>query len=94
MLRRITVPSVLPHFSAALRSALGMGWKAGIAAEVLTVPARSIGKNIFEAKLYLETTELFAWTLAVIVLSLIIERILLRLVGGMGRKGGGEAAGA
>lgn len=94
VLRRITVPSVLPHFSAALRSSLGMGWKAGIAAEVLTVPARSIGKNIFEAKLYLETTELFAWTLAVIVLSLIIERILLRLVGGMGRKGGGEAAGA
>lgn len=94
VLRRITIPSVLPHFRAALRSSLGMGWKAGIAAEVLTVPPLSIGKNIFEAKLYLETTELFAWTLTVIVLSLIIERILLRLVGRIGRKGGGEPAGA
>ncbi len=92
VLRHITIPSVLPHFRAALRSSLGMGWKAGIAAEVLTVPPLSIGKNIFEAKLYLETTELFAWTLAVIVLSLIIERVLLRLVGRIGREGGGSCA--
>ena len=88
VLRRITVPSVLPHFRAALRSSLGMGWKAGIAAEVLTVPALSIGKNIYEAKLYLETSELFAWTLTVILLSLMIEKLLLRLVGRIGLKGG------
>ena len=94
VLRRITIPSVLPHFRAALRSSLGMGWKAGIAAEVLTVPPLSIGKNIYEAKLYLETTELFAWTLTVIVLSLIIERILLRLAARIGQRGGAEAAGA
>ena len=94
VLRHITVPSVLPHFRAALRSSLGMGWKAGIAAEVLTVPPLSIGKNIYEAKLYLETTELFAWTLTVIVLSLLIERVLLRLVGRIGRKGGGACADA
>ena len=86
VLRRITVPSVLPYFRSALRASLGMGWKAGIAAEVLTVPQRSIGKNIFEAKLYLETTELFAWTLTVILLSLAIERLLLRLVSDGGRK--------
>ena len=79
-LRRIAVPSVLPHFRSALRSALGLGWKAGIAAEVLTVPKQSIGKMIYESKLYLETTELFAWTLTVILLSLLIERVLLRFV--------------
>ena len=78
--RRITVPSVLPHFRAALSSALGLGWKAGIAAEVLTVPKQAIGRMIYESKLYLETTELFAWTLAVILLSFVIERLLLRLV--------------
>lgn len=92
VLRRITIPSVLPHFRAALRSSLGMGWKAGIAAEVLTVPALSIGKNIYEAKLYLETSELFAWTLTVILLSLAIEKILLRLVDRIGLKGGEERA--
>lgn len=92
VLRHITIPSVLPHFRAALRSALGMGWKAGIAAEVLTVPQRSIGKMIYESKLYLETTELFAWTTVVVVLSLIIERLLLRLVRGAKRKGESERA--
>ena len=88
VLRRITVPSVLPYFRSALRASLGMGWKAGIAAEVLTVPQRSIGRNLFEAKLYLETSELFAWTLTVILLSLAIERLLLRLVADSGRKEG------
>ena len=88
VLRLITVPTVLPHFRSALSSALGLGWKAGIAAEVLTVPQNSIGKMIFESKLYLETTSLFAWTLTVILLSLVIERILLRLVGRIGRKEG------
>ena len=81
VLRRITWPSVQPHLRAALRSALGLGWKAGIAAEVLTVPALSIGKRIYEAKLYLETTELFAWTAAVVLVSLGIEKLLLRLIG-------------
>ena len=89
--RRITLPSVLPHLRAALCSALGLGWKAGVAAEVLTVPARSIGKRIYEAKIYLETTELFAWTAAVVLLSLVIERLLLRLVGRIGKKGGAHA---
>lgn len=91
VLRRITWPSVLPHLRAALRSALGLGWKAGIAAEVLTVPPLSIGKRIYDAKLYLETTELFAWTAAVVLVSLVIERVLLRLVDRPGRKDGSHA---
>ena len=84
VLRRIYVPSVLPHFRAACRTALGFGWKAGIAAEVLTVPRSSIGRMIGESKLYLQTTDLFAWTLAVILLSVLIEKILMRLVARIG----------
>ena len=86
--RRITLPTVLPHLRSALSSALGLGWKAGIAAEVLTVPQPSIGKMIFDSKLYLETTSLFAWTTAVILISLVIEKLLLRLIRQGGRKDG------
>ena len=86
VLHRIVWPSLLPYLRSALRSALGLGWKAGIAAEVLTVPPFSIGKSIYEAKLYLETTELFSWTATVVLLSFLIERVLLRLVDGIGRK--------
>ena len=92
VLRALTLPTVLPHFRAAMRSTLGLGWKAGIAAEVLTVPHRSIGKMIYESKLYLETTELFAWTLTVVVLSLVIERLLLRLISGVDGRGEGSRA--
>lgn len=81
ILRRITLPSVLPSFRAALSTSLGLGWKAGIAAEVLTVPKQSVGRMIYESKLYLETTDLFAWTVTVVVLSLIIECALFMLIG-------------
>lgn len=83
--RRITVPSVMPHFRTGCSNALGLGWKAGVAAEVLTVPKNSIGKMISEAKLYLETTDLFAWTLAVIVLSLVLQKLMLMLFSGRDR---------
>ena len=89
VLRRIYVPGVRPHFLAALRSGLGFGWKAGIAAEVLTVPHSAIGRMIYESKLYLQTTDLFAWTLAVILLSVGLERLVLRALTPRGKGGGG-----
>ena len=83
--RRIWVPSVMPFFRMACCSALGLGWKAGIAAEVLTVPRSSIGRMISESKLYLMTEDLFAWTLAVILCSLIIEKVLMSAIGRLGK---------
>ena len=80
ILRRIYVPSVLPYFRASGTSALGLGWKAGIAAEVLTVPKYSIGRMISEGKLYLMTEDLFAWTLLVVALSLLLQKLMLRLL--------------
>jgi len=81
-LRRIWVPSVMPFFRAACSSSIGLGWKAGIAAEVLTVPKHSIGRMIADSKLYLMTEELFASTLVVIVLSLLLQKLMLRLLNG------------
>ena len=81
MLRRLYFPSVMPYFLSALKISIGIGWKAGIAAEVLTVPANTIGKMIYESKLYLETTDLFAWTLVVVCISLFIEKIISAALG-------------
>ena len=82
VLWRIYLPAVIPFFRSACTNALGLGWKAGIAAEVLTVPKVSIGRMISESKLYLLTEELFAWTLTVIVLSLVLQKIMVRLLKG------------
>lgn len=74
---KIYVPSVMPYFLAACRASIGMAWKAGIAAEVLCTPKNAIGTKIYLSKTYLETTELFAWTLTVIIFSLIIEKLFI-----------------
>ena len=79
-LRRIWIPSVMPFFRTTCLNSVGLGWKAGIAAEVLTVPKHSIGRMIADSKLYLMTEELFASTLVVIALSLLLQNLVLRLL--------------
>ena len=76
---RITVPSVKPFFNAALNSAVGMEWKAGIAAEVICPHGKSIGAALHDSKINFETTDTFAWTVAVIILSVLLEKAILRL---------------
>lgn len=89
-LHRIYAPSVAPYFFAAMRTSLGLAWKAGVAAEVLTVPKGSVGQMLYESKLYLETVDLFAWTVTVILCSLIIERLLAAAIGRMEKGGNGK----
>ena len=88
-LRRIYIPSVLPYFASGCRTALGLAWKAGVAAEVLCQPRNAIGTQIYNTKYYLETPSLFAWTLVVIALSFLLEWA----VGGLLRRAEGPEGG-
>ena len=76
-IRYIYVPSVLPYFLSSLSIALGLAWKSGIAAEVIGLPSGSIGERVYEAKIYLSTPDLFAWTVTVIVMAFLFERFFL-----------------
>ena len=95
--RLIYIPSVLPYFTSGCKTALGLAWKSGVAAEVLCLPKQAIGTQVYYSKIYLETPSLFAWTVVVIVLSFFVESVL---VFGMNRlehkwrrqKGGGISA--
>lgn len=71
--KAIYYPNVKGMFLAAAKTSIGLAWKAGIAAEVLVCTQNSIGLKIYNAKTYLETIDLFAWTLVVIILSILIE---------------------
>ncbi len=93
-LKYLILPSVFPYFSAACRSALGLAWKAGIAAEVICYPKHSIGANLNNAKVYLESEELYAWTIVVIVISVLIEQGIVSLLELLMKKGGAERADA
>ena len=72
----IYLPALRPYFTAAATTAMGFSWKACIAAEVICTPRGSIGAGIYNAKIYLETPALFAWTIAVILLSVLLEATL------------------
>ena len=76
-IKHIYIPSISPYFFASLKTSLGMAWKAGIAAEVLLQPIISIGKMISDSKILLETTDLFAWTVVVVILSIMIEKSMV-----------------
>lgn len=70
-------PALRPFLSSGLQLSLGMCWKSGVAAEVIGTPAKSIGGQIYLSKIYLDTAGVFAWTAAVIVLSVLFEHLIL-----------------
>lgn len=77
----------LEGMQATCATAMGLAWKSGIAAELISIPADSIGEKLYTAKVYLMTGDLFAWTALIILLSaacsrlfaLALRRIALRL---------------
>lgn len=82
----IYIPTIAPYFLSACKTSIGLAWKAGVAAEVLAVSPDSIGKQLFNARTYYEIPELFAWTITVIVLSLVIEFLMTKMFGLIGKK--------
>ncbi|AEE46698.1 binding-protein-dependent transport systems inner membrane component [Cellulomonas fimi ATCC 484] len=95
--RAIDVPAVLPFFAAACQVGIGLAWKSGIAAEVIGLPAGSVGERLYDAKLLLETADVFVWTGVVVALSLAAERglgaLLRRVPSARGAVAGGGARG-
>ncbi len=79
-IRYIYVSQILPFFRAGCSLALGLCWKSGIAAEVIGLPEHTIGENLYNAKIYLDTPDLFAWTLVIVVISVLFEKVFLRLI--------------
>ena len=73
-------------FYGCLYDRMGLSWKAGVAAEVLANTKHSIGGNIYNAKIYIETADLFAWTAVVIVISVVLEKLMVKLMKAVGKK--------
>lgn len=74
MIHFIYIPFVAPHIKSALSLTTGLSWKTVVAAEVLSSPRFSMGYNLLNAKVYLETESLFAWIIAIVSLSMIFEK--------------------
>lgn len=79
-IRCIYLPALEPYCLSACRSALGLCWKAGVAAEVIGVCTGSVGGMLYDAKVYLEIGDLFAWTMVIVLLSASFEWVFARLL--------------
>ena len=84
--RYIYAPEIFPYIISNCKIALGMCWKAGISAEVIGLPSKSIGEQMYLSKLYLMTDDLLAWSIAIIIVSVIFEKLFLIILNGI-RKG-------
>ena len=73
-------PAFMPFLLSASKLALGMSWKSGIMAEVIGTPKPSIGREMYAAKTYLQTSNLFAWTIVVVILSVLFEKVFMLLL--------------
>lgn len=71
---------VLPFVLSCARAVIGMSWKAGVAAELIGMAVGTVGERIYQAKLLIETADLLAWTVLVVVASWACERVLVWLL--------------
>lgn len=88
LLKRIIymyIPKTIPYVLSACSLAVGMAWKSGVAAEIIGLAKNSVGNELYKAKLYLMIPELFAWTIVIVLLSILCEmaiKLIIRLIEG------------
>ena len=86
--RAVYLPAVVPYVLSACRVSVGMALKAGVAGEIIGLPRWSIGEQLYLSKLYLNTADLFAWSLTIIALSLLLEKLLVHAAAALQKKWG------
>lgn len=82
----IWIPRIKPFLWSACSVAIGLSWKAGVAAELIGVPTASLGERLYYAKLYFNTLDLFAWTFIIVILSISFEKLFVSLLKFMFRR--------
>ena len=72
-------PALKPFWESCMKLSVGMSWKSGVAAEVIGTPDFSVGEQLYMSKIHLDTAGVLAWTVAIILVSMLCEKVLLRL---------------
>lgn len=80
VIKDIYLPHTMPYIKSATSLIVGLAFKVVIAAEVLAVPKYSMGYHLLNAKVFLETSELFAWLMVIVFLSSICEKGVIQLL--------------
>lgn len=80
VIRSIYIPSLKPFIAAGCRSALGLSFKIMVTAEVFNfVTQNTIGAQMYLRKIQIDLAGIMAWTILVVVLSLLFDLVLKKL---------------
>lgn len=74
--RFIYLRTALSSLSGSVKSSQGLMLKAAVAAEMIGLTRGSIGEAIYYSRIYLNTAELFAWTIAIAAVSHLLGLLL------------------
>lgn len=72
----IKLTTISDEIISSMINGIGLAWKSGVASEVLCAPAISIGRNLYRAKGNISYDEVYAITLTIVILSIIIETLI------------------
>lgn len=76
----LTLPSLKKFLVPAIITSCGLCWKAEIAAEIMAYTTKSIGQSISDAKYDSNSPAVFAWSIIIIVLSVVLEFFTRKLL--------------
>lgn len=76
-LRCLWLAQIMPSLLTGCEISLGLCWKSGIAAEVIGMPDHTIGEALQQAKVYLDTPDLFAWTVVIVLVSTLFAKLFM-----------------
>lgn len=85
-LRLVYIPQVYPYFLSSSSLSLGLAWKSGVAAEVIGIPDGSLGERLYDAKVFFATADVFAYTVLIVILSIVFEIAMKKAMGALGRR--------
>jgi NitT/TauT family transport system permease protein len=74
---KIYLPTILPHFFSGARLAFGFGWRVSLVAETLGA-TNGIGFRLRQAADLVQTDQVFAWTLTLVTMMIVLESLILK----------------
>ena len=79
-IRFLIFPSMLKYLIPSVITSIGLAWKSGIAAEIMT--NSNIGRLIYNYKnITYDTESIFAWTVMIVLFSILLEKATAKLLG-------------
>lgn len=77
VMTKIYLPTIMPHFFSGARLAFGFGWRVSLVAETLGASS-GVGYRLRQAADLIQTDQVFAWTLTMVVMMVALESGILK----------------